>query len=234
MHGFTMNHSTIEQDGIVDRYVTGRLTPDEAAAFENHFVDCPSCIAAVEDARRLHRGLARVVAQEAVVAALGRRPPRPFRRFVPSLVAAALLMLALIPAYRAARRGALLEDELARSRRALDEALAPRLQTALPTLAPFRDGADRAFLLSLPADPEALLFALQPQSEAETYRVVLEADAGTELWRSPATAAQADGTVLVSFVSTTFAADRIYVLRLEDGASGSAAGLYRLRTVAAP
>ena len=50
-HGGRMDHRTIDADNVADniaeRYVTGRLSPAEAADFEEHFLDCPACCYAV-------------------------------------------------------------------------------------------------------------------------------------------------------------------------------------------
>jgi hypothetical protein len=39
-----MDHRYIEQFNIVDHYLLRRLTEEEEASFEEHFVDCPICI----------------------------------------------------------------------------------------------------------------------------------------------------------------------------------------------
>jgi Putative zinc-finger len=94
-----MNHQAIDAGNIAERYVTGRLSPEEAASFEEHYLDCPSCCARVEAAERLQRGLRRL-AEEAAVGAPGdsrstfwSRSPRL------ALAAAALIAVALVPAW---------------------------------------------------------------------------------------------------------------------------------------
>ncbi len=94
-----MDHPTIDADNVPERYVTGRLTPEEAALFEEHYLDCPACCARVEAAERLQRGLRRLAEEAAVrgpgaprAAAWSRSP-----RF--ALAAAALLAVALLPAW---------------------------------------------------------------------------------------------------------------------------------------
>src|SRR5436190_15353145 len=92
-----MDHQTIDAGNLAERYVTGRLPPEDAASFEEHYLDCPSCIARVEAAERLQRGLRRL-AEEAAVKSPGdsarwSRSPRL------ALAAAALLAIALAPAW---------------------------------------------------------------------------------------------------------------------------------------
>lgn len=93
-----MDHSKIDSGNVAERYVTGRLSPDEAAGFEEHYLDCPECCARVEAAQRLHRGMRRL-AEEAAAdfphspgLARWSRSPRL------ALAAAALLAVALLPA----------------------------------------------------------------------------------------------------------------------------------------
>lgn len=90
-----MDHPTIDSSNVAERYVTGRLPPEEAARFEEHYLDCPSCCARVEAAERLQRGLRRL-AEEAAVrvpSASWSRSPRL------ALAAAALIAVALVPAW---------------------------------------------------------------------------------------------------------------------------------------
>lgn len=40
-----MDHAYINQFDIVDQYLMGKLAAEESARFEEHFVDCPQCVA---------------------------------------------------------------------------------------------------------------------------------------------------------------------------------------------
>jgi hypothetical protein len=110
-----MDHQSIDAGDIAEHYVTGRLPPEEAARFEEHYLDCPSCCARVEAAERLQRGLRRL-AEEAAVRAPGdsrsagwSRSPRL------ALAAAALLAVALLPAWIELREVQRLRSDLART-----------------------------------------------------------------------------------------------------------------------
>src|SRR5215213_9386277 len=94
-----MDHPTIDTDNIAERYVTGRLSPEEAAHFEEHYIDCPSCCARVEAAERLQRGFRRLAEEEAVRAPSGARFTPWSRSPRLALAAAALLAVALVPAW---------------------------------------------------------------------------------------------------------------------------------------
>ncbi len=94
-----MDHQAIDAGNIAERYVTGRLTPEEATRFEEHYLDCPSCCARVEAAERLQRGLRRL-AEEAAVGAPGDSRATSWSRSPRlALAAAALLAVALVPAW---------------------------------------------------------------------------------------------------------------------------------------
>jgi Putative zinc-finger len=68
-----MNHHDVEQDGVVDRYLLGRLPAEEAARFEEHYLGCAECVEQLELGERLHRGLRRAVAQDVVEVAAARQ-----------------------------------------------------------------------------------------------------------------------------------------------------------------
>jgi hypothetical protein len=111
-----MDHYTIDTGNVAERYVTGRLTPEEAASFEEHYLDCHECCARVEAAERLQQGCRRL----AELAAAGSPPawgavtagrwPRL------ALAAAALVAVALLPAGLALRELRHLRGELAQTR----------------------------------------------------------------------------------------------------------------------
>jgi hypothetical protein len=111
-----MDHSTIDAGNVAERYVTGRISPEDAASFEEHYLDCPACIARVESAERLQRGLRRL-AEEAAVRAPGTsssfrwsRSPRL------ALAAAAVLAVALVPAWLEHREVQSLHTDLAQAK----------------------------------------------------------------------------------------------------------------------
>jgi hypothetical protein len=52
-----MDHTHIEELDLVYRYLMGRLTANESAQFEEHFVDCAQCVDRLETARDLIHGV---------------------------------------------------------------------------------------------------------------------------------------------------------------------------------
>lgn len=127
-----MDHRTIDAENIAERYVTGRLPPETAADFEEHYLDCPACCSRVEAAERLERGLRRLAED----AAAGVPLPAQRTRWTPSprwgLAAAAMLVVALLPGVYGLREAQRLRGDLATTREALDRAEADRPETVAP------------------------------------------------------------------------------------------------------
>ncbi len=116
----TMDHWTIDSGNVAERYVTGRLGLDEAAVFEEHYLDCPECCARIESVERLRQGFRRLAEQAAAGGAGVPAPPQRAagRRGLLALAAAALVAIALLPAGLALREVRQLRGELAREHRA--------------------------------------------------------------------------------------------------------------------
>lgn len=117
-----MDHQTIDDGNTAERYVTGRLPPEEAAEFEEHYLDCPSCTARVEAAERLQRGLRRLAEEAAVRVPGASHSTRWSRSPWLALAAAALLAVALAPAALELRQIRRLRSDLAETRDALAQA----------------------------------------------------------------------------------------------------------------
>ncbi|MCP3963061.1 MAG: hypothetical protein GY719_34920 [bacterium] len=168
-----MNHQELENDLVIDRYLTGRLPPEQEARFEQHYLGCGQCLDQLEAAEGLRRGLHRAVAQDIVEIAVAQRVgwlSRLARSPGASIVAvAAIIAVAGLPVWLFYRNSELGEDldrarstiaeqtsqaesrerELAREREAgqeLEELLAQ--QSGVPTFSLKR------FRGSLLGDPE--------------------------------------------------------------------------------
>ncbi|MCG8458318.1 MAG: hypothetical protein MI919_18735, partial [Holophagales bacterium] len=94
-----MNHSQIESENVVERYLIGRLSAEQRARFEEHYLDCRQCLDQLELGRRLHRGLKLVAAEDGAhprrgpVAAWGAGRGR----FFQGALAAGLLTALILP-----------------------------------------------------------------------------------------------------------------------------------------
>ena len=60
-----MDHTYIEERGLIDLYHRGQIPPEEEVEFEEHFVGCAECQEKLASARGFQRGLKVVVAQDA-------------------------------------------------------------------------------------------------------------------------------------------------------------------------
>src|ERR1700678_3033097 len=72
-----MDHDYINEHGVVALYVAGRLSREERARFEEHFVDCRQCLEQIELTGELRDGLRQVAKEDAAragVAQLGGAP----------------------------------------------------------------------------------------------------------------------------------------------------------------
>lgn len=60
-----MDHEQIDRLDLIDRYVMGKLPAEECAVFEEHFVDCPECIARLQTTKAFLKDLRLVAAEQA-------------------------------------------------------------------------------------------------------------------------------------------------------------------------
>jgi hypothetical protein len=60
-----MDHTYIEERGLIDLYHRGQIQPAEEVEFEEHFVGCAECQERLQMARGFQRGLKTVVAEDA-------------------------------------------------------------------------------------------------------------------------------------------------------------------------
>jgi hypothetical protein len=159
----TMNHDDIENDDIADRYLMGRLAPEEADRFEEHYLSCQECLGRLDRAEKLQRGLKRAAAEDAARMAAVRQAgffavlARLGRSRLAGLAMAAALFVLILPGMLAYRELGRLGQELDRA----NEALAARQQ---PEPAPVAGGDNEA----------SAARAAQEKLEAERQRLTGE------------------------------------------------------------
>lgn len=117
-----MDHAKIDAGNVAERYVTGRLSQEEAAGFEEHYLDCPECCARVEAAQRLEAGMRRLAEEAAAGFPRGSRSERWHRSPRLALAAAALLAVAFLPGGLSLLEIRDLRGELSAAREALAQA----------------------------------------------------------------------------------------------------------------
>ena len=122
-----MNHTAIEEQQIAERYVRGKLTPEEAALFEEHYLSCQECLDRLDLAESMERGFRRAAGQDAAqlatvkqlavvawLARLGRS------RQMAALVMV-VLVVAILPGLYVMRQARERDHELAATRTALEQ-----------------------------------------------------------------------------------------------------------------
>jgi hypothetical protein len=93
-----MKHEQIEKSNLVDRYLMGKLLAEESASFEEHFVDCPQCIAQLQTTKNFMQGL-RVFASEHALQIDRRQPSWQFPLMLFRWAMACLLIAAAVGAF---------------------------------------------------------------------------------------------------------------------------------------
>jgi hypothetical protein len=61
-----MDHNYIEELDLIDRYLMGKLTADESAGFEEHFVDCAQCVDRLKTTKDLIHGFRLMASRQPV------------------------------------------------------------------------------------------------------------------------------------------------------------------------
>lgn len=123
-----MNHSEIQNEEIIERYVLNQLNDEERRAFQEHFFTCDDCFSQVQMTERFIGGV-RHAAESGLIAdhisprETARLSGRWFRWMKPALVItmAATLVLCAVVAWLLLVRLPALRDEIAAQRRARDE-----------------------------------------------------------------------------------------------------------------
>ena len=120
-----MHHTDVEEQNLVDRYVMGKLSADEAERFEDHYLSCPECLDRLELAESMQRGFRRAVGQDAARLATARQLAlvawlsRLGRSRQMAALVMALLVVAILPAGLALRQIGERDRELERTRSTL-------------------------------------------------------------------------------------------------------------------
>jgi Putative zinc-finger len=97
----SMDHEQIDRSGLIDLYLMGKLPAEESAGFEEHFLDCPQCVARLQTTKNFLQDL-RLVAAHQAAQPNNHRPERAPRHFLqllsrkPLAIAFACLLLAAV------------------------------------------------------------------------------------------------------------------------------------------
>lgn len=145
-----MDHDDIESHHVADRYLQGKLAPEEADRFEEHYLSCQECLGRLDRAEKLQRGLKRAAAEDAARLAAARQAgffavlARLGRSRQAGLAVAALFIVLLLPAMLAYREFGRLGRELDQTREALAAREQQNPSPAAPTVVEDRAALERA------------------------------------------------------------------------------------------
>jgi hypothetical protein len=122
-----MDHALIEEQQIAERYLMGKLSPEEAAGFEEHYLHCQECLDRLELAESMERGFKRAAGQD--TARLAATHQIAFLAWLSRLgrsrqiaaLAMIVLVVALLPGLLGLREVRERERELAATRSALEQ-----------------------------------------------------------------------------------------------------------------
>ncbi len=226
-----LDHTTIEKEQLVDRYLMGRLPREEEERFERHYLSCQRCLDQLELGEKMLGGLRQATAEDVERAGVAAALALAFRRLgrwrapLAALVAAALLL----PSGLLYRRLQQVGGELTGLRAELHS---PRVNLPLLTLSPRRGdaaGAEPSHHLRLGAEPGSIVLALEldlPSGAA--YRAVLLDSAGEVRWQAVDLLADGAGNLVLS-LPTAFFPPGDHLLRIEDPASHQPLAHFPLR-----
>src|SRR6185295_14428367 len=122
-----MDHTYIDEQHVVDRYVRGTLPAEEAARFEEHYLSCQDCLDQLDLAESMKRGFQRAAGQDAARVVASRQLAfvawlaRLGRSRQAAVLAMTLLVAALLPWGLAQRKIADRDRELTQTRSALEQ-----------------------------------------------------------------------------------------------------------------
>jgi hypothetical protein len=124
-----MNHEQVDQFNLIDRYLMGKLAGEELVGFEEHFLDCPRCIARLQTTDHFLQDLRRVNTEQTFSPAATQRPEAGRRTVWPRLrgrptawAAIGVCVAALVGAFFAIRQAQHLQAEVNQARSEAAEA----------------------------------------------------------------------------------------------------------------
>lgn len=231
-----MDHSTIKDQNVILLYIQGRLDAEEAERFEEHYLDCPECLEALELSRRLEDGLKGIAAEETarvtLLAALSGWWQRQ-GRLAQTALAAVFAAVVVLP-------WLILPPRISQLSHDLERATAPQVNPPAWRLSPERSAGvneEPSAQILVGETPEwfTLSLDLPPQAGIGTLRVRVLGQDGTPLWRSGPLEGLETGQLEVSLHSSWLEAGR-YDLEVEalpegEGSPGAVVGSYSFRVV---
>jgi hypothetical protein len=215
-----MEHTYIEENNLIDRYVRGTLPVDTRTAFEEHFLDCTECLDQLEVARSL-RDAIRLSAVD-LTAAADTAPTQTIAggwrggwawRWL-SLAVTACLGIAVLAGGLLYQRLERTRQELAQNRLTSVHDLEKMRQSieSVPQAPPMvyvlnqsRGSTEPVKTISIPATPRWIVLSAElDTSQFRGYRVILRDATNQTIWRNDQLSAGSPDAIAVSIPSTLF------------------------------
>jgi len=235
-----MDHESIQENQVPDRYLMGKLSTEERLQFEEHFVDCSLCLEHLESLEGLRAGLRELSPARTERHALVRllRDPRAAALLLAACLAVAILPPALF--FRELRRT---RGELESVRRTVDEVQREKAAASVAPLAASvftlnltrgagTEGPDNRIVLRDTREWVILLLDRPEPASFESYRARISTTDRRPIGNA-LTASSASGDMLAVGLPPGLFPTGDYVLTLEGLGAGPARDLatYRFRAV---
>ncbi len=176
-----MDHSTIEKEHVVDRYLLGRLSAEEEERFVEHYMSCQECLDTLGRAEKMQRAIKHQAIEDAEPEkkTAGKLLTFPAGPKASLLALAALLLLVILPS-------GLMQRQISELRAELDAARKAQNNVVLATLGAERgSGGAPTQIVRLEAEQQWIVFSLELNLlEHEVYRATLRDEDEREIWAS--------------------------------------------------
>jgi len=182
-----MNHDKIEREDVVERYVMGKLSPQEAALFEEHFFGCRQCFEEVKETRQVVSAVKTAVQEGLLIEPTTERSTLDnllarlkslFSNPRVSIAMAGLVLALLYPAWQGMVTVSRLENQIAQLRRPQANLLHQQLQSRTRRSAP-----ETVPAITLSSPDEIFILTFNVIDTAKSYRAEIVNQQGRIVWQ---------------------------------------------------
>jgi hypothetical protein len=221
-----MQHSEIERDSLVDRYVRNTLRGAERQSFEEHFLDCPQCLEQLEIASSLRQAI-RESAVQAVAAPAVARPRRWYVLGWVQAVAAACLVVTVVTSVVFFEQMQHARRELASAQVELASARGLASSPEVYVLGLSR-GSSEIRAIALPRAPRWMVFSIEMDTtQFPGYRAIVTDSGGKEIWQQAGIQPASPDAIGVTVPSNLLAAGSYALIIQAVGEAGAQSTLSR-------
>jgi len=223
-----MQHSEIERDSLIDRYVRNTLRGAERQSFEEHFLDCPQCLEQLEIASSLRQAV-RESAVEAVTAPAVTRPGPWYVLGWVQAAAAACLVVAMATSV-------VFFEQMQHARRELASAQLELASTRGLASSPevyvlgLSRGSNEIKEIALPRTPRWMVFSIEMDTtQFPSYRAILSDPSGKEIWQQAGIQPASPDAIGVTVPSNLLASGSYTLIVQPSAQAGATLSRFSLR-----